>query len=1375
MRILQLYCCLLVLMIPSWLTAQDSYYRSTLFHHITVNDGLAHRTAHDVAQDKNGYIWIATNNGLNRYDGRSMRTYRWDLQDEYSIADNRVSLIHTAQSGRIWIISGQGKLSWFEGTGEIFYNLRLKYPNENQELSTYVLAEDKQGKIYILANDQKIYRLDLQEDAPRDPKLVEIPMSGSGSHSTASFLIDPMNRFWIQTNSGEIYCYDLQGAGLNLRKKFTESGYLDLLNLDQDQLWIARGHQLYRIDCRDESLTFETAFNLTDLIPGLNSPVRQVLTDYLGRIWIGISRNGLIQLEKQGDSYTYRHFTGTTKKDGDISNNQISQMLIDKYNVLWVGSQVGLSWTALSQKPFYQISKHNEDEHSIIDNIIQSIYRDDYLWIGTRNGLSVIDTASNQVYNYDELPRYANGKDHGGIACLFKDSRGSMWLGTGLGYLYEINNPSEPGRLTFTPLDEQHANLAIKNINNILEDELGRIWIGTTYMGIYLLDHKPGKRDYQLTHLAHLPEIMISNMYKDPYENTIWVGTSSHGLLQIKMDGSGQYQSTFFQSRPNDPNSLSLNHTNPIVKTDPQTLWVGTIGGGLNKLSFHGKDSVHYQWYTTHNGLVDNTIHTLLSDEKGRLWLGGTGLSRFDPKTETLTHFGKEDGLQSNLFIVNSIFKDDKGRLYFGGPYGLNFFHPAQIKPAENHPDIVLSGLKVLNESIEVGENMNGRTILTRPLNQLDQLVIKEKENDLTLDLLALHFAAPSKNRLRYRLQGHQDIWIDVPDMHATINYSNLQRGDYTLQVQASNGDGIWAPETKELKITVLPYWYKTVWAYLAYALTFILLLVLFRRNVITQSNLRNNLKIAQVKLEKDQEVAEMKTRFFNNITHELRTPLTLIKGPVEELVSNQQISEGDQKNYFHIIHHNANRLFNLVNRLLDFRKAESGHFKLEAAEGDLIPFSREIFLSFQQLAREKKISYRFEGPDELPLYFDREKMEIVLCNLLSNALKYSDPNDAVTLRIYPEAEQCRIEVSDTGRGIPPEELDNIFNRFYQIARMESSQIIGTGIGLSMVKRIVDLHQGAITVESLPDTGSSFKVSLPLGKAHLTDDQIVEVLDDDELINNYANGHSVPIPEKAERSSANSNGQQKLLIVEDNPQIRQFIRTIFQPTFQIEEAADGTAGLNQLRKYKPDLIISDIMMAPMDGITFCARLKEDPDLFHIPLILLTARTSNVYQVDGLSSGADAYITKPFNAEVLRAQAQSLLKSRASLRQYYTDRITLGPKKIDIPSEELLFLEDLISIIEEKIESEDLTAENLATAMAMSHSTLYRKVKSYTGESINSFIRSIRLKQAAQLLVDSNLNITQVAFKVGFSDVNYFGKCFKQQFKESPSVYAKNKN
>ncbi|PHN08580.1 two-component regulator propeller domain-containing protein [Flavilitoribacter nigricans] len=1348
---------------------QAEYYRSTIFHSITVNDGLAHRTAHDLVQDEDGYIWIATNNGLNRYDGRNMQTFRWDIRDTYSLPDNRINQLLLGNDRRLWIISGVGKLSWYDALGDRFINLNLKSPLGEGNLRTYLIAKDTAGQVYAMANDQHLYRLVPRPDRPHEPQLIPISFPETGTPSVNRLRVDQRNRFWVQTNSGEVYCYELREEQLELRKKFSRPTSLNLLNIDGDQIWMRENNSIFRLDLDEPALSLQPFCNLDDLVSGLNSAAQEIRQDKQGRFWIATARDGLIQIEPQGDTLKYRHFPGTSKSEEDLSNNQISNLLIDKYNVLWIGTQVGVFWTPLDQKPFYQISRSNTDERAIIDNIILSVYRDKFLWIGTRNGLSVIDTFSNAVYNYPTLPGYPDGTDYGGITCLYKDRNGSMWMGTGLGPLYEVKNIRQPDKLMFIPINRSNSNFSYQNINNILEDDFGRLWIGTTYSGLSILKNGGNSGRYEFDHLSTIPRLVISNMYKDPYENTIWVGTTTHGLLQIRLDQQRNYRTTFFQSKPGDPNSLSLNHTNPMVKTDPQTLWVGTIGGGLNKMTFLPNDSIHYQLYTTQEGLVDNTIHTLQKDSAGHLWLGGTGLSRFDPKTGTFIHYDKQDGLQSNLFIVNSTFKDRYGRLYFGGPYGLNFFSPEAVQAEKNYPDIVISRLKILNDYITVGEAINGRVLLPNALNQMHHLTIKEKENDLTLDLLAMHHAAPAKNRLRYRLQGHLNEWIDVPSMQATINYSNLQRGDYTLQIMASNGDGIWAPNVKELKITVLPYWYKTVWAYLAYGLVFILLMVLFRRNVIVQSNLRNNLKIAEVKLEKDQEVAEMKTRFFNNITHELRTPLTLIKGPVEELLTNEDIPEADQKNYHHIIHHNAGRLFNLVNRLLDFRKAETGHFKLEATEEDLIPFVRELFLSFQELARKKQITYEWAGPPTLPLYFDREKMEIVLGNLLSNAFKYSQAGDRIRITVKEKEQSCRIEVSDTGQGISAEELDNIFNRFYQIARTESSQIIGTGIGLSMVKNIVELHRGKIEVDSQPGAGSTFSICLPLGRSHLRADQVIENKPHIEGITEY---QSPATPAVLSNGNADTSTRQKLLIVEDNPEIRRFIHTIFRKDFQIEEADNGESGLEILKNYQPDLIVSDIMMDRMDGITFCGKVKEDPDLFHIPLILLTARTSNVYQVDGLSSGADAYITKPFNAQVLRAQAQSLLRSRTALREYYADRITLGPKKIDIPSEELIFLEELIAIIEEKTEADDLTAENLAGAMAMSHSTLYRKVKSYTGESINSFIRSIRLKQAAQLLTDSELNVTQVAFKVGFSDVNYFGKCFKQQFKVSPSTYVK---
>ena len=1362
MKYLFLYCLLLFSLFGGKIKGQPDYFREAIFHNLTVDDGLGHRTTNAIIQDHDGYIWIGTNNGLNRYDGHKIKVYRRDINDQFSLPGNRIAKLLISKKGKRWIITEAGDLCWYEADRDRFVPFNIT--NSGSEQPIRDITEDEQGNLWILTTQNELYKSIAEQE-------LLVKQHIDTEQVISRIIINTQNSLWVEFVNDGIRQYTFSSDTLSLTQDFTALGPLRIIDESPDnKIWFAKNHKIYASSLEAGVTTISEFCDLNLILPTVKGEIRAIQLDKKGRIWVAFNGFGLLQLKQNGRQFSYKHYPGTSKIGKGLGNNHIMDLFIDKYNVLWVGSQAGVFWNYLNQKPFYQISKTEGQEESLTNNIVHAIYRNQYLWIGTRDGLSVIDTSNNQFHNYKRVSNRTIDQDEGGISCFLQDSKGNFWVGTNSAGLFKVKNPHEPAKLTFLPIASDYSpnsRLPSNNIVDLVEDDWGRIWVGTDTKGIYILkpQSKQGSDYYDFQPV--LADGLLTNLYKDPFENTIWAGSWRRGVIKISLTSPAEQVISYFQREENNRNSLSYNHVNPMLKTDPKTLWVGSIGGGLNKITFSSQDSVAFQHFTTHNGLSDNTIHTILGDNAGHLWLGGTGLTRFDPEQEKTIHYDTHDGLQSNLFIINAAFKDSTGRLYFGGPYGLNFFTPSAIQKEESYPDVVLSGLKILDQKISVGERVNGSIVLTAPLNQSDQIIIKEKGNDLTFEFLTIHTATPSKNQLQYRLEGLQEAWVNVDGTQASITYSNLHPGHYTFQLRASNGDGIWNPNTKNLQIEILPYWYKTNWAYVSYILLGLALLWLFRRTILIQNNLRNDLKFAQKEIQKDQELAEIKTRFFDNITHELRTPLTLIKGPIEELLTNRKILGDTRRNYHYIIHQNARKLFYLVNRLLDFRKAESDYFQLEAIEDDIILFAQEIYLAFHQLAQEKEVKYAFENePGQLPLFFDKEKMEIVLYNLLANAFKYSAKGDEIKLSIHQEAADCLITVSDTGKGMSQDKVDQIFDRFYQITKTESTDILGTGIGLSMVKNIMDLHQGTIQVETALGEGSSFCLRLPLGSQHLAAGQIGKNLEDSEQIEHY----QVLEFEKETQGYSKAKTLQ-LLIVEDNQEIRAFIKSIFIHQFLIQEAANGLEGLAAIEKHPPDIIISDIMMDQMDGITFCKKVRDNPTYAHIPFILLTARTSNVYQVDGLDSGADAYITKPFNPQVLKAQVENLLKLRITLKAYYANRITLGPKKIEVNAQEVVFLESLIEHIEKEL-GENLTAEKLAASMSMSHSTLYRKIKSYTGESINSFIRSIRLKQAANLLVDSDLNISQVAYKVGFSDINYFGKCFKQQFQMSPSAFIK---
>ena len=652
--------------------------------------------------------------------------------------------------------------------------------------------------------------------------------------------------------------------------------------------------------------------------------------------------------------------------------------------------------------------------------------------------------------------------------------------------------------------------------------------------------------------------------------------------------------------------------------------------------------------------------------------------------------------------------------------------------------------------------------------------------NVFSIDYAALNFHAASKNLYRYKMEGLENEWNNAGPQKS-VTYNNLSPGKYTFKVQTLNHKETSEQSGASLEIEVLPPFWATKTAIFLYVLVFAGLLLLYQYIIGKQNKLKNKLELARLARKKEVEIAEMKTRFFTNITHELRTPLTLISGPVEEMMESGKLN-GKLKDYLITIHQHTQRLSKLVNQLLDFRKAESGHMKMEAAKGNIVKFSHEIFLSFQELADRDRIDFRFEpDQEEIPLFYDRDKMEIVLCNLLSNAFKYSPTGGRINLSIrqIPESSffsqgHCEISISDNGPGMPEELIAKIFDRFFQIANTDSVKMVGTGIGLSLVKNIVELHEGQIKVSSEVNEGSTFSIFLPLGRAHLSDKQLISEFKDSEHPSHYqpANNFTSSTPENHPLVyPANESERVKLLVVDDNLEIRTFIRKTLELDYQIIEAENGIQAIEASNEKLPELIISDVMMPEMDGLSLCRHLKENEKTAHIPVILLTARTSTVFKVEGFNSGADAYVTKPFNPKVLKAQVSSILQARKKLKEYFSKIVTLEPTNIEITSFDEKFLNEIIALVENNLTNDLLSRDFLAQSMAMSPSTFYRKIKTLTGHTTNAFIRSIRLKRAGQMMHDSGLNISEIAYQVGYNDLKYFRTCFREQFGMNPSEYV----
>jgi signal transduction histidine kinase/CheY-like chemotaxis protein/AraC-like DNA-binding protein len=850
-------------------------------------------------------------------------------------------------------------------------------------------------------------------------------------------------------------------------------------------------------------------------------------------------------------------------------------------------------------------------------------------------------------------------------------------------------------------------------------------------------------------------------LFKDSRQN-LWVGTFN-GLNKFD-PGLGQFQR--FLSNKQDSTSLSDNEILCINEDSFQNLWVGT-NHGLNLMN---REKGTFKVYTTKNGLPDNSINAIYPDQEGNLWLSThNGISKFNPKTKEVRNFNKSDGISSNELAPFAHCKTSDGEILLGSNNGLTLFNPDQIRDNEIKPKVVLTNFKLCNKNVK----LNGSdSPLKRHISQCDEITLTYKQTFVIFEYVALNYSSPEKNQYAYMLEGFEDEWNYVGNKREAT-YTNLDAGTYTFRVKASNNDGLWNEEGVALKITVLPPPWLSWWAYGFYLVLFVFLILVFR-----------NYNIRRAKAEKEHEQDKENLRFFINVSHEFRTPLTLILSPVQKLLQSNSIEES--KHAAKCIQASTNKLLNLVNQLLDFRKTDLGLLPLRAAQVDIVSFIKEIVKSFEYLGQSKNIRLQFDSSvDALDVWFDPDKLEKIINNLLSNAIKYTDEGGKITISISKvthsrnNSNGVEIRVQDTGIGLNPQQQKHIFERFYK----SDENRTGTGIGLNFTKSLVELHGGEISVESTLGEGSTFTVFLRLGKEHLKTAQLCEgdfkmsdfKFDEDlhESVKYDIETADDAIDDGSELKSYSGNQIPMVLLVEDNAKLRSQMREELKGLYHIKEAGNGEDGLNMAVKYFPDVIISDIMMPKMNGIELCRKIKSDLYTCHIPVVLLTAKTLVENKIEGFKSGADEYISKPFQMEVLVVRIQNILEERRRLKEKFKTSGAL------VPSSELtnnnmdeVFLEKATKIVFDNISDPDFVLADLLKEMGMSRSSFYLKINSLTGTSPTAFIRTIKLKYAAELLVTQKYRINEICTMAGFNHQTYFNKTFRDFYGMSPLQYLK---
>jgi signal transduction histidine kinase/DNA-binding response OmpR family regulator len=930
-------------------------------------------------------------------------------------------------------------------------------------------------------------------------------------------------------------------------------------------------------------------------------------------------------------------------------------------------------------------------------------------------------------------------------------------------------------------------------IEHLFEDAERRLWVAPLRKHALQYYDRAENRMIRLVDIPsstdRLPERAV--IRHQTGTDTLWAIGSS-GVYRInlpfrKISDNEVFPAEVFKCRlkEKDGKSFEPKSVTSTYMDGYGDLWIGSMGKGLYRIkgirnpgSKENEFSVNT--YTTLQGLPGNQVLSILPDGKGNLWMGtDNGLTKFNVLSETFTNYYIRHGLPVNEFIYKSAAIDEDGEMYFGTLDGLISFYPDSIEINRNIPPVRITDMKINNQLMQPGNNIELKNAITFT----DTIKLNYNHDNLSIEYAILNYDNPELNQYRYMLEGFNDNWIYAGN-RTIAEFTNLGPGRYIFRVQGSNNDGIWNEEGASLQITITPPPWQTWYAYLLYGLFMAGIILWYSRYQRNRAKLRMAVEVEKIEKEKIQEIDQMKSRFFANISHEFRTPLTLILGPLEKLYTKKSGETPFSRDLVVLMRRNARRLLRLINQLLDISKLETGKITLQVSEKDIIYFIRTLVLSFLSLAESKKINFEYDLPDSTQrVYYDQDKLEKILTNLISNAFKFTPALGRVRINVQFVTSHdqvgphtIEIKVSDSGKGIPQDQIEKIFDRFYQVSDSDTREQEGSGIGLALTKEMVDLYRGELRVESTEGTGSIFTVRLPVSKEQFNPEEIVITHEKADLGPFQSDLEPDEPEEAAEAATAMYQTPRKsetdpvILIVEDNVDLMNYISSNLGYSYQILMAGNGRQGLDRAIESIPDLVISDVMMPDMDGIEMCRQLKQNDRTNHIPVILLTAKADSQSKMEGLKTGADDYIIKPFNEEELQVRVTNLINQRQKLRDKFIQTYIMEPDVESQISPQDKLLQEIMDILNHNLDKAEFSISQMSWELNMSRSQLYRKVSALTGLSPTDLLRSIRLRTAASLFKSGHDNVSQVMHQVGFSNHSYFAKCFKEQYQVNPSEY-----
>ncbi|MEE4287251.1 MAG: two-component regulator propeller domain-containing protein [Mariniphaga sp.] len=1356
----------------------ESYGRD--FRYLRTENGLTDGEINSIVQDSNGNMWFATWTGLIRHNGYSFKIYQPVLGDSSSLPEKKIKFLYTDSKDNLWIVSSLN-VSRFKPDTESFQTYRFEsfLPGN---INVMFISEISNHLVFYAPEGLFFLPLDEAEKENVQIKSLQIFENGQqvidyyqylGAFKDVLVLVknitDGPSQLFLSHLNKEKEPFLVIDTLLQLDEHVNHiefSGLNDLLYIATTNGVISYNSQTRKFGTR----TFK------------GQDIQQILYTSNQRLYCSLPHPEIVYLDLHSGltgSYVSNPYIA-----GSLLDNEIHALFEDFSGNLWVGHQgQGISIMDLYQKKFWSFRREPHLKQTLNSNTIMCFEgTENEIFIGCRtNGLNIVSKAATTT----QLPEFRNlhfagddvpGKMMDGIWDIEKQSDSLFWLGTDLG-LYKLYRDRKYGWVTEKFQSEESLNFPIRTV---FVDNFKNIWCGSHGYGLFFIPNptknKTGKffsYENSIQDNKTLTDNVILSIFIDS-GNRFWVGTNNGlNLLQNKYDnldlsGFDQPRLRFKRFVATSPNTefLNNNEINCFYENFNGDIWIATQGGGIN---IYHPNSESFSQITTEDGLPSNNIISMLPDEDGNLWIsthkGLVCYNRFaeNPKFQV---FNSADGIQGEIFMVNSFYKASDGQMFFGGDNGFSCFYPREIEPNTIKPRIFLNELRIRNQTVELGDTIFRKEIWKKTVNEASRIAVPYKNNSISIGVSALHFQNPAKNQITYYLEGLFNSWYTVPASAEFVYLSNIPPGSYTFRAKTISADGLVSENEKTMEIFVAPPWFLTRLAIFLFGLFGLALTFGFIFILVNRQKLIYQKEIDKMTIENN----ESKMLFLTNIAHELRTPLSLIVAPVEDIVRNLKV-DGQWKNHMQLISRNSNYLLRLINQIIDFRKLHAGKLTLQPKKANIVRVVKDVVLNFKGYESNRNIQLKLNVPAEaVNVIIDVQKIEEVLYNLISNAFRhtFNDHSITVSLEVTDDtideknAGTILITVFNEGKEIKEEDRERIFERFYKVD--ENSE--GAGIGLSFAKSLVEMHNGQITVESVSGQGVSFYVKLPFNRADDSE------LDQGMQLNNQDKDHIVQPVTKGNIIEW-ENGAPKILIAEDNAELREFLLTVLSRNYHCLFAENGSDGWQMIKKHQPALVISDIIMPGMSGLELCRKIKTTNETCHIPVILLTAKDTPEQISEGFNFGADAYVTKPFDVNLLMIQTNRLIQNRELIKEKYKAQNFMVEVEDNISSRDEEFIQSVKEILEENISDADFNVNKLAGQLNISTTQLYRRIKELTGYSPVELIRIIKLQKAYTLLSKKNNTIKEVCYLTGFNNLSYFIKCFREHFGITPANFRDN--